>query len=1408
VKRWLVVTLIVLAALAILIAVLVLTPVGHGPARRIVEGVVRDAAGYELSVSDLSGNLLSRIVATDVRLTSAGGVPLVEADRIVVDFELLPLLDRTVSVPLLRFENARTWFLVNEEGSLLGWTDVPRDTTAAAPDTSAASAPWTVSASVVFDGLEAVYADSAAPFSVTADLDRLTATGGIDAFDAVLEGRVLYEGVPFERPLDVMLSVKGGLQGTSVDVSSLELESGAADISASGSVSFPPSGTRLDVALGSELRAEAVAGVLGSRGVHGTAELKATVSGPVDSLRYDAAVRSDSLRIADVPIESLMADVEGVGGRIRLSSLSARALEGTFGLSGVADLTAPGGGRIVFDASGSGIQLSRVPGADLAGSASFVAGGEAPTGRLSAAAGTLGVDVRALGVGGRSFGDAAVRARLLDGKVWARALCCSTDLTATAKLVESGVESLVASMEARDLGEVAGALDIGSLEGRGVLEMRASSLIGGTLRYTGRLPEVSYGGVSLGPAELEGSSEAGTYDIAWSLLDGVATGTAVVDVPDARYAAAADVDGLELRGVLPDSLLEPYEAEASVSLEARVEGTFDGGLAAGGRVTALDGGVRGEDVALEAPFSFDATTERVTVSPVRLSGSFGSFAVGGTVTAGDSLDVAADLDRLDMAVVDRIARGRVRGPGLSGFVSGSLDVSGSRRAPVASLNVSADSLSAAGVSFAEAAIEADVDSSMVVFSLSAVTENEGALLANGMAPVRPDSAAFLAFDRDREFALSLTAGAFSADLGELVLTGTRGPKMLRIDGSLLVTGLVDSLASVNGRGDLNELSLALAPARVALADSFSFEIDGGDIWLENLVLDLTRTRVLTEAAGGRLVASGFIGVRDSVDVSVRLDSLDVATLFRVVSPGPTTPLAGRLDLSGAVRGRLSAPTVEARWSMDRPRIVGLGFDSFDGLVHTEGDRVVLDHATLRSAGDSLTVTGSVGPPDVGPDAEEAAPRPVDFAVTSGGIDLSRLSALPPGVDEAGGTFTADIAVGGTTGRPTFEGTLGIADGRFLGFGMVEPARGIELEVAALGRAFSLQEAVVELGSGRITADGTYDLASNGSFRLRARLDAPEIRITDVLDARLGGRVAWAGDGERSSISGGIDIEKADVFYEFSIAELASRRVRRVAVRASEDPRSRIGLDLEIDVDDEISFSSNLAELELSGGMRLAGTLLRPRPTGSFYTESGTFQYLGTEFELETLNVSWRDPRRNDPYISLVARADVEARSGDSYSVTITFDDYWYDGTFGFTSSPPLSEPDIIALLTFGDTVGGVVTGGDRPGTSRSSFSEIARKTFVGRVFGVAESTLEDLLDLDVVAIDEETTEEGSLVEGAGVTVGKRFGRVAISYTTAVGRFEEREVEVSFFLTDHLSLVTRADPGGNHAARIKLHIPIE
>jgi hypothetical protein len=191
-------------------------------------------------------------------------------------------------------------------------------------------------------------------------------------------------------------------------------------------------------------------------------------------------------------------------------------------------------------------------------------------------------------------------------------------------------------------------------------------------------------------------------------------------------------------------------------------------------------------------------------------------------------------------------------------------------------------------------------------------------------------------------------------------------------------------------------------------------------------------------------------------------------------------------------------------------------------------------------------------------------------------------------------------------------------------------------------------------------------------------------------------------------------------------------------------------------------------------------------------------------------VSFIDPERRDPYVDLSGVAEVESRSGEFYQVTARLNGYLSDAVPELNSIPSLSRPDIVSLLTFGDTFGTMTSGEPGSDSSGGAFSHLAGTVFFSSAFGLAESTLERLLRLDRVAFDQEELASGEDGETeTNVTLGKKFGgRLRVNYSTAVGSLSNQKVEISFELARRFWLQTRTDPEGNHAVGLKLQIPFK
>jgi autotransporter translocation and assembly factor TamB len=281
-----------------------------------------------------------------------------------------------------------------------------------------------------------------------------------------------------------------------------------------------------------------------------------------------------------------------------------------------------------------------------------------------------------------------------------------------------------------------------------------------------------------------------------------------------------------------------------------------------------------------------------------------------------------------------------------------------------------------------------------------------------------------------------------------------------------------------------------------------------------------------------------------------------------------------------------------------------------------------------------------------------------------------------------------------------------------------------------------------------------------------------------------------------------------VTRSFGVGDLVGRGPKVIVIRRMDDPRASIDLNLDIEIEDALEVDSNVAKLSLEGGASVGGTLLAPRLSGSLRADGGTFSYFRNDFSIDEFTIDFIEAARRDPYIKLAGTAEVDSRSGELYTVTAGVDGYLNDAVPELTSVPVLSSADIMSLLTFGNTLGAMASGGYSTGSSGDNFSNLARGAFLSSAFGLAGKTLERLLHLDRVAIADAQPAAGEGVE-TDVTIGKDFGRrLRVNYTTSVGRLSNQRIEVSFELARRLWLETRTNPEGNHAVGLKLQIPFK
>jgi translocation and assembly module TamB len=186
----------------------------------------------------------------------------------------------------------------------------------------------------------------------------------------------------------------------------------------------------------------------------------------------------------------------------------------------------------------------------------------------------------------------------------------------------------------------------------------------------------------------------------------------------------------------------------------------------------------------------------------------------------------------------------------------------------------------------------------------------------------------------------------------------------------------------------------------------------------------------------------------------------------------------------------------------------------------------------------------------------------------------------------------------------------------------------------------------------------------------------------------------------------------------------------------------------------------LARLTARGDVRLVGTSAHPGLLGRLEVlPGGELEMSDVRYEIDRATVTFSDPTRIEPFLDVVGHTTVQ-----SWDITVTLVGTFERLTPTFTSTPPLPEMDIVALLSVGRRVEEV--GQVQAGAAASSF-------LTEQLTGAVTNRARSLLALDQLSVDPVATSTTGNPT-ARLTVAKQLSRdwtVTVSTTLASNREE-------------------------------------
>jgi len=411
----------------------------------------------------------------------------------------------------------------------------------------------------------------------------------------------------------------------------------------------------------------------------------------------------------------------------------------------------------------------------------------------------------------------------------------------------------------------------------------------------------------------------------------------------------------------------------------------------------------------------------------------------------------------------------------------------------------------------------------------------------------------------------------------------------------------------------------------------------------------------------------------------------------------------------------------------------------------------------------------------------------------GRIDLSFINGLEPGITAAGDSLV-EATIRGPWPKPEFYGRL---EFKKASLNLSDLPNGLEdaSGVILLYRDRAVIEQLrAQTGGGTLTISGYVGFSQRQmTYRLQAKAAQVRVRYPEGVSTTLDAAVNLTGTSSRSLLSGTVTVLRSAVSPGVDLAAALTRTSQPLVTPAATNELLRgMQLDVRIAAAPNARFDTVLTrDVQIEAAMRLRGTPTKPVLLGRVTVNQGEVNFLGTRYTISRGELSFLNPARLEPVLSL----DLETRVR-GVDVTLSLTGPPDRLSLSYRSDPPLEVQEIIALLAVGRAPSADPAVLARQAQQDQSWQQIGAGSLVGQVLAApVAGRLQRFFGVSRIKIDPQLTGLGNNPE-AQLTLEQQISRdITLTYVTNLAQEQQQLVRVEWNLSRQWSLVAVRDENG-------------
>ena len=458
---------------------------------------------------------------------------------------------------------------------------------------------------------------------------------------------------------------------------------------------------------------------------------------------------------------------------------------------------------------------------------------------------------------------------------------------------------------------------------------------------------------------------------------------------------------------------------------------------------------------------------------------------------------------------------------------------------------------------------------------------------------------------------------------------------------------------------------------------------GYDIHDINLDVNLVNRVLSVNQLSGLQGDSGTVKLEGSVSldgpIELALSARDLAIGMFTKAASIDMDVTGTADIEARIGGMLHNPSADVELLAKNGGVKGSTFDTMTGSLELKNGLIDVKELVVRKSIAERTYQASAMGivPLRALVADESAElneyERIKLNISLDQADLSLLPVMSKYVEWAIGETNGNLEITGTLAYPLINGSFVIPDGSAKIRGLKNPIQNIRADVVFAGDEVSIREFSGNMGKGSYMVKGgmKFPGLQPTDYDLYAKADQLDIK-SGFYNGPFSMELSLA-EGEifghsLPKLSGNVTIDDCEISFP--------------TIPDSDEPLPNFILDVGVSLGKDVHFySSYLYDLYLSGDVHFGGTVNHPKSTGTLtVARGGTINYLKRVFNIREGEAHFDQVGSLLPSIRFFA----DTKLSDA-RVFLSLNGPLDTLKFKLTSSPEMSESDIIQMLTFGSS---------------------------------------------------------------------------------------------------------------------------